>query len=132
MFSFFLEIIQPSVERGELKHRQYAKSPTNTNLDTHAMTAILTQRQRWNIKVLMALVLLAVYHSSLRIRTYLLWASLVPPSLLPWREIYDKGDSLSFCCVTGLMQEAFKCLLYIVILHRMGCWGFCYVIWVAR
>jgi hypothetical protein len=51
------------------------------------MTTILTQRQRWNIKVLMALVLLAVYHNSLRIRTYLLWASLVPPSLSLWRKL---------------------------------------------
>ncbi len=80
------------------------------------MTAILIRRwQWWNIKVLMALVLLAVYHNSLCVRTYLRRAALVPPSLLPWRKLYDEGDSSSFLHVTGLTREAFDHLLYIVI-----------------
>ncbi len=55
----------------------------------------------------MALVLLAVYH--------MLWASLVPPSLSPWRKLYEEGDFTSFLHVTGLMRETFECLLYVVI-----------------
>jgi hypothetical protein len=80
------------------------------------MTAILIRRwQRWNIKVLMALVALAVYHNSLRVCTYLLRAALVPPSLSLWRKLYDEGDSSSFLHVTGLKREAFDHLLYVVI-----------------
>ena len=80
-----------------------------------AMAVILTRRQKWTIKVLMALVLMACYHNSLHIRSYLLWAALVPLSLLPWRKLYDEGDSSSFLHATGLMREAFNSLLYIVI-----------------
>jgi hypothetical protein len=79
------------------------------------MAAILTRWQKWTIKVLMALVLIACYHNSLRVRSYLLWAALVPPSLSPWRKLYDEGDSSSFLHVTGLMREAFNSLLYVVI-----------------
>jgi hypothetical protein len=79
------------------------------------MTTILTRQQRWNIKVLMALIVLAVHHNSLRVRTYLLWASLVPPSLLLWRKLYEEGDSSSLLHVTGLTLEAFERLLYVVI-----------------
>jgi hypothetical protein len=79
------------------------------------MAAILSAQQIWNIKVLMALVLLACYHNSLRVRSYLLRAALVPPSLSPWRKLYDEGDSSSFLHITGLTQEAFDRLLYVVI-----------------
>ena len=72
-------------------------------------------QQMWNIKVLMALVLLACYHNSLHVRSYLLRAALVPPSLSPWRKLYDEGDLSSFLHVTGLMREAFDRLLYVVI-----------------
>ena len=73
------------------------------------MTAVLIRRwQRWNIKVLMALVALAVYHNSLRVRTYLLRAVLVPPSLSPWRKLYDEGDSSSFLHVTGIDTRGFR------------------------
>jgi hypothetical protein len=49
------------------------------------MATILSAQQKWNIKVLMALILLVCYHNSLCISTYLLWAALEldPPSLLP-------------------------------------------------
>ena len=40
--------------------------------------------------VLMLLALLACYHNSIRVRSYLLRAALVPPSLSPWRKLYDK------------------------------------------
>ncbi len=79
------------------------------------MATILSAQQKWSIKVLMALVMLACYHNSIRVRSYLLRAALVPPSLSPWRKLYDKGDSSSFLHVTGLTQEASDSLLYIVI-----------------
>ncbi len=79
------------------------------------MATILSVQQKWSIKVLMALVLLACYHNSIRVRLYLLGAALVPPSLSLWRKSYDKGDSSSFLHVTGLMREAFDRLLYVVI-----------------
>jgi hypothetical protein len=87
----------------------------STGIHLIAMAAILTRWQKWTNKVLMALVLMACYHNSLRIHSYLLWAALVPPSLLPWRKLYDEGDSSSFLHVTGLTQEAFNSLLYVVI-----------------
>ena len=96
----------------------------------------------------MALVLLACYHNSIRVRSKLLQAALVPPSRSPWRKLYDEGDSSSFLHVTGLTREAFESLLFVVIppghtihgdagggrgcFRRMGRWGFYFVIWVAR
>ncbi len=87
----------------------------STGIHLIAMAAILTRRQKWTIKVLMALVLMACYHNSLRVRSYLLRAVLVLPSLSPWRKLYDEGDSSSFLHVTGLTQEAFDSLLYVAI-----------------
>ncbi len=63
----------------------------------------------------MALILLACYHNSIRVHSCLLRAALLPPSLLPWHKLYDKGDSSSFLHVIGLTQEAFDRLLYVVI-----------------
>jgi hypothetical protein len=77
---------------------------------------LLTRRQnKWSIKVLVALIMVACYHNSLRVRSYLLQAALVPPFLSPWRKLYDEGDSSSFLHVTGLTWEAFDSLLYVVI-----------------
>jgi hypothetical protein len=42
-------------------------------------------------------------------------ATLIPPFLLPWRKLYDKGDSSLFLHVTGLSREAFNYLLNVVI-----------------
>ena len=81
----------------------------------NTMAAVLTRRQKRSIKVLTALVLMACYHNSIRVRSYLLRAALVPPSLSPWRKLYDKGDSSSVLHVTGLTREAFDCMLYVVI-----------------
>ena len=76
---------------------------------------MLSAQQKWSIKVLMALVLLACYHNSIRVRSYLLRAALVPPSLSPWHKLHDEGDSSSILHITGLMREAFDSLLYVVI-----------------
>jgi len=107
----------------------------------NTMAAVLTRRQKWSIKVLTALVLMACYHNSLRVHSYLLRAASVPPFLSSWLKLYDEGDSSSFLHVTGLTREAFDSLLYVVIppshtmrwrcagggrgrFRRMGCWGF--------
>jgi hypothetical protein len=82
---------------------------------SHAMAAILTRRQKWTIKVLTALVLMACYHNSLRVHSYLLWDALVPTFLSPWRKLYDEGDSPFFLHITGSTQVAFDSLLYVVI-----------------
>jgi hypothetical protein len=66
------------------------------------MATILSAQQKWSIKVLMALGMLACYHNSIRVRLYLIRAALVPPSLSPWRKLYDEGDSSSFLHITGL------------------------------
>ncbi len=79
----------------------------STGIHLIAMAAILTRREKQTIKVLMELVLMACYHNSLRVRSYLLRAVIVPVSHLPWRKLYDEGDSSSFLHITGLMQEAF-------------------------
>jgi hypothetical protein len=76
----------------------------------NTMVTILSAQQKLSIKVLMALVLLACYHNSIRVRLYLLRAALVPPSLSPWLKLYDEGDSSSFLHVTGLTREAFDSL----------------------
>ncbi len=89
-------------------------SVLNSGKYRNTMAAVLTSRQKWSIKVLTALVLMACYHNSLRVRSYLLRAALVPPFLSPWCK-YDEGDSSSFLHVTGLMRKAFASLLYVVI-----------------
>ncbi len=81
----------------------------------NTMATMLSAQQKWSINVLMVLVLLACYHNNIHVHSYLLRAALVPPSLSPWRKLYDEGDSSSFLHVTGLMREAFNCLLYVVI-----------------
>jgi len=105
------EWIPPQV----LPNRKMGMCFWSTGINLIAMAAILTRRQKWTIKVLMALVLMACYHNSLRVQSYLLRAALVPASLLPWSKLYDEGDSSSFLHVTGLTREAFNSLLYVVI-----------------
>ena len=61
------------------------------------------------------MVMMACYHNSIRVHSYLPCAALVPPSLSPWHELYNEGDPFSFLHVTGLTQEAFDRLLFVVI-----------------
>ncbi len=133
----------PSQLTERWKHRH-----THSTLVNTIMVNTLTRRQRWNLKVLMALVAIAVYHNSLCVWTYLLRDALVPPYLSPWRKLYDEGDESSFLHVTGLTREAFERLPSLLFLpvtdfandagggngcyRQMGCWGCCCVIWVAR
>ena len=100
---------------------EFGDTPPQSLIYFNSMAAILSAQQKWKIKIMMALVLLACYHNSLHVRSYLLQAALIPPSLSPWHKLYDNGDSSSFLHVTGLSQEAFNSLLNIAILpsHSM-------------
>ena len=71
------------------------------------MALVLTVQQKWQIQMLMLIILLVKYHNSIRDRTYLLRAAVVHPSLSPWRYLYDHGDDCSFLHLTGLTREAF-------------------------
>jgi hypothetical protein len=82
---------------------------------TDTMATILSAQQKWDIKVLMALVLLGCYHNRIHVHSYLLQAALVPTSHSMRHKLYDEGVSWFFLHITGLTQEAFDSLLYVVI-----------------
>ena len=71
------------------------------------MALMLTIQQKWQIEMLMLVILLIKYHNSIRDRSYLLRAAVVHPSLSPWRYLYEHGDDCSFLHLTGLTREAF-------------------------
>ena len=71
------------------------------------MALMLTIQQKWQIEMLMLVILLIKYHNSIRDRSYLLRAAVVHPSLSPWRYLYDHGDDGLFLHLTGLTREVF-------------------------
>jgi hypothetical protein len=77
--------------------------------------ATLSVAQRQKIRVIFTLILLACYHNSIRVQTYLLWALLLPHHCSPWQKLYDKGNKSLFLHITGLTQEMFDALLHVVI-----------------
>ena len=79
------------------------------------MAIKLSTAQRQKIRLILFLILLACYHNSLRVRSYLTRAALVSPDVSPWRKLYDDGDESSFLHVTGLTRDAFNALFHIVI-----------------
>jgi hypothetical protein len=95
--------------------RHLPRYPSSSEKTLDTMATILSLQQKWDIKVLMALILLACYHNSIRVRSYLLRAALVPPSHSRRHKLYDEGDSSSFFHIAGLRREAFDILLYVVI-----------------
>ena len=105
--------------------------------------------QRQNIRLILVLVLLACYHNSIPVRSYLRRAVLVSPDVSPWQKLYDEGGESLFLHMTGLTRrDVFNTLLHTVIppiitfvvreggdhghCHQMGCWVFCCVIWEAK
>ena len=66
-------------------------------------------------------ILLAIYHNSLRQRKYLKCTALVHPKKSAWQHLLDNGDSSSFLLLTGVNRRAFYMLLDIVIppKHRL-------------
>ncbi len=80
------------------------------------MAVMLSAAQRQKIRVILALILLACYHNSIRVRMYLLLASLLPHHCLLWQKLYeDAGNKSSFLHITGLTREAFDALLNVII-----------------
>ena len=79
------------------------------------MAVMSTVAQRQKIRVILALILLACYHNSIRVRTYLLRASLLPHHCLPWQKLYDAGNESSLLHITGLTREVFDALLHVII-----------------
>jgi hypothetical protein len=65
------------------------------------MAVMLSVAQRQKIRVILALILLACYHNSIRVRTYLLRVALVPYHLLPWQKLYSTDDKSLFLHITG-------------------------------
>ncbi len=79
------------------------------------MAVMLSVTQRQKIRVILALIPLACYHNSIRVRTYLLQASLLPHHRSPWQKLYNAGDESSFLHITGLTREVFGALLHVII-----------------
>ena len=48
------------------------------------------------------LILLACYHNSIHVRSYLRRAALVSPDVSHWQKLYDESDESSFLHITGL------------------------------
>jgi hypothetical protein len=82
----------------------------------NTMAVMLSTSQRQKIRVILALNLMAYYHNSIRVRTYLLRVALVPHHLSPWQKLYDTGnEEFLFLHITGLTQKAFGALLNVII-----------------
>ncbi len=79
------------------------------------MAVMLSVAQRQKISVILALILLACYHNSIRVRTYLLWALLLPHHCLSWQKLYNAGGKSLFLHITGLTREVFDALLHVII-----------------
>ncbi len=76
---------------------------------------MLSAARRQMIRVILVLILLACYHNSIRVRTYLLLASLLPHHCSPWQKLYNAGNESLLFHITGLTQEAFDALLNFII-----------------
>ena len=79
------------------------------------MAIKLSTAQRQKTRLILFLILLACYHNSIRVRSYLRRAALVSPDVSPWRKLYDEGDESLFLHITGLTRDAFNALLHPVI-----------------
>jgi len=79
------------------------------------MAIKLSAPQRQKIRLILVLILLACYHNSIRLRSYLRSVAIVSPDVSPWQKLYDKGDESSFLHIIRLTQDAFNALLHTVI-----------------
>ena len=123
-------------------------APTIPVIYSVIMAIRLTFRQAFRIKMSMLVILLVVYHNSIRNRNYLHRQSILHPHLSPWRRLMDYGDDSSFLHITGLTRYALPCCL-MLLFHlgipstadarvanghclQMGNWVCCCFIWVAQ
>ena len=72
---------------------------------------VIDSRHMHLLQQVLLVVLLIQYHNSIRAWSYLLCEGVVDPNLLPWRKLYDHGDSNSFLHMTGLTRAVFRSLL---------------------
>jgi hypothetical protein len=76
---------------------------------------MLSAKEEINLCTDLLVILLAIYHNSLRQRKYLKCTALVHPKKSAWQHLLDNGDSSSFLLLTGVNHRAFNMLLDIVI-----------------
>ena len=75
----------------------------------------LSADEEFDVCMVLLIILLAVYHNSLRQKNNLLRDALVHPKKSAWQHLIDNGDPSSFLLLTGLNRDAFYLLLDIVI-----------------
>jgi hypothetical protein len=73
------------------------------------MSFLSSSGDRFNLKLLIFILALVVYHNSVRARNKLLRAAILPPHLSVCH-VMDHGDASSFLLLTGLTGKAFSML----------------------
>ncbi len=87
-------------------------TPHSSEPDLQTMAPQLTDDLRARIKLVLLIVLLIVYHNSLRGPClFLLQSLLVLPGASPWWRLLLSNDDSSFLHMTGYTHEAFNMLL---------------------
>ncbi len=75
------------------------------------MVLTLTDAKKRCIKRVSLVLLLLLYHNSLRYRSYLLRQSVVEANEAPWQRLFLHSNRSSFLHMTGLTRKAFRSLL---------------------
>ncbi len=97
-------------------------TPQVQSVSPAAMVLTLTDAKKRHIKRVSLVILLLLYHNSLRDRSYLYRQLLVQANEAPWRRLFLHGDSTSFLHMTGLSPKAFRSLLdYLFDLDFIAC-----------
>jgi hypothetical protein len=73
---------------------------------------MLTDGQRHCLQLLLPIILLVQYHSSICHWPYLLCQAILKLHESPWKKLYLKADDTSFLHMTGLILEGFRSLLW--------------------
>ena len=106
-----LRHLQNSPPPTDYYHIVVVSTPQVQSVSPAAMILALTDAKKHCIKRVSLVILLLLYHNSLRDRLYLLRQLLVRANEAPWRRLFLCGDSSSFLHMTGLTRKAFRCLL---------------------
>jgi hypothetical protein len=99
---------------GDKKHQTPTPTPHSSDPELRTMALELTNKVQRRIKIVSLVLLLIVYHNSLRGPCWFFLHSLLAlPSASPWRRLLltSGNDNSSFLLVTGLTREAFNMLL---------------------
>ena len=86
-----------------------------TRRDVDALRTMITADDEINVCMVLLVILLAIYHNSLRQRNYLKRQALVDAKKSAWQQLLEHGDSSSFLLLTGVSRRAFYMLLDIAI-----------------